>query len=114
MNAGQLRTCILSLLMVLVMCGTGIATAWDHSDYSDNNTVHFRHTGSHDTDVDDVKPTKILHAAVIIYPSRLHVPEPIICVISPTAVQDILYPLAYITASFPSRAPPGLTTPQSV
>lgn len=107
MNAGRFRTCLISLLMVLVVCGTGAATVWDYSDYIDNSTVHICHVDQHDTDMEEVKLTISFHNEDIICPNLFHFPEPEICDVSPTAVQLTHYPLLYITASFPSRASPA-------
>lgn len=108
MIAGQLRTGILSLLMALAVCGSSIASAWDNSDYIDNNSVHIRQIDSPATDVDEVRLTKIIHPPVIIIcPTPLQLPKPADSpVASPPTVQATHYPLRCITASFPSRASP--------
>lgn len=107
MNAERFRTCIISLLMVLVVCGTGSATVYDYSDYIDNGTVHIRHVDQHDTDMEEVKLTISFHSEDIICPNLFRLPEPVIRDVSTTAVQIVHYPLLYITASFPSRASPA-------
>lgn len=108
MNTGQFRICIISMLMVLVVCGTGVADAWDCSEYTfDNGTIHISNAAQHDTDMGEMEFAKVVHSTVCICSRPIPVPTPVISITSPSAPRINHTPLLDIIASFPSRASPA-------
>lgn len=108
MNAGQFRTGIVSLLMVLAICGAAVSSVWNDAVYSfDTSTLHVRNVVSHDPDVGEVVFSKIHPDTVCICSSPFQPLSPAIGSGALPVVHSGHSPLSYITDSFPSRAPPA-------
>lgn len=106
MKAGPFRTYIISLLLVLAICGARVANAWDFSDYHDVHILHLEQASPCDTDMDDVKHKQLILTTITIGPYFLPLPETVARILSPKAVQ-LIHPLSNLALSLPSRAPPA-------
>ena len=105
MKVGQFRTYMISLLLVLAICGARVASAWDFSDNHDSHALHIDHAVPYDNDMDDVKHKLIILPNITIDPYVIPLPNSVACILTPTAVQFI-HPLLHIVLSLPSRASP--------
>src|SRR5450631_2196823 len=84
---GQFRTFIMSLLLVLAICGAGIANAWDFSDFHNGRSLHIEKNVSHDNDMDDIKHKQLILPTNVVAPSIIPLPDLVVCILTPTVFQ---------------------------
>ncbi len=105
MTLGLFRTYLISLLLVLALCGARLANTWDYSDQHDSHILHIDHADPHDTDMDDTKHKQLNIPTIAVSPYVLPFPELITYRLNPSSVQ-LLQPQSYTALSLPSRASP--------
>jgi hypothetical protein len=105
MKAGQLRTYVISLLMVLALLGSRIAIVSDFSDYHDSRANHIDQANPLDSDMDDSKYKYQTLSSTIVDPYVFPQPEIVSYALAPSPV-TLIHPQLYAVQSFPSRASP--------
>jgi hypothetical protein len=105
MKLGQLRTYIISLLLVFAICGSGVANVWDSSVHHDGHVLHIDHADSQGSDMDDFKHKISIFPAITFCPIHLPLPSTAFSFLAPSAVK-LIHPQLLIALSLPSRASP--------
>jgi hypothetical protein len=97
---------IISILLILAVCTTGIANAWDFADNHNPSILHIDHADPYAADMVDIKLKQFALAVITSLPYTFQSPEIVESFLTPAPVPAIPSQL-YVIQLFPSRASPA-------